>query len=196
MLFRSIFLSSFFGLSSEAKEKKATAPSFLLLISEQNIAGPHTRWWMGEIDLSTVEANLAGVLIKKGYKVITPLAVSRIIKREQAFKRVFRNDDLSLKLAKISQADYVIVGKAIASKGPNVVASQMFSCFANATVKLIRVKNGDVLAYLDSSEKTISLDVVSGGKKALAKVGKDLGYKIIKAVSKLEIGRASCRERV
>jgi len=178
-----IFIFSSFELPLKAKGKATS--SFLLLVSEQNIEAPRTCWWLGEIDLSTLEANLSKVLIKKGYIVIAPSAISKVVKSEKAFQRADLADNISLKLAKISRADYVIIGKAIASKGPNIPDSHMFSCFANATIKLIRVKDGDVLAYLNSTQKTISLDAVSGGEAALAKAGKDLGHKIIGVVSKL-----------
>ena len=52
-----------------AEENQAV---ILLLITEQNIEGPQSCWWVSEIDLSTVETKLAGALIAGGYSVLDP----------------------------------------------------------------------------------------------------------------------------
>ena len=50
------------------------------------------------------------------------------------------SDEESIELAELSGADYVILGKAVASSGGNVPESNMRSCFANITIKVIQVE--------------------------------------------------------
>jgi hypothetical protein len=164
-----------FSLSYAANEK----PKVMLLISEQNISGPQHAWWASEIDLSTTESALAGQLIDQGYTVIEPSSVSGAIREDKAFRIVDLSETASLKLGRLSKADYVVLGKALASAGGNVPQSNLRSCFANITAKLIRVKDNKVIAYLDAAGSSAHMDVVTGGKEALAAAGRDLAAKLI-----------------
>ena len=173
----------FSSLSSYAQEDK-----IILLIAEQNIESPQRAWWASEIDLSTTEATIAQVLITRDYKVIEPQDLNKIIQKERAFRVVAISEGESVKLGSLSRADYVILGKAIASGGGNVPQSQMRSCFANITAKLIRVKDGKVIAYLDSSGNSAHTDLVTGGREALARAANSLAEKIIAELAKVKEG--------
>jgi ArsR family metal-binding transcriptional regulator len=60
----------------------------------------------------------------------------------------------------------------------------MLSCFANRTAKLIRVKDGKVIAYFDASGNSVHMDVITGGKEALTNAAGDLATKITEALNK------------
>lgn len=62
--------------------------------------------------------------------------------------------------------------------------SNMVSCFANVTAKLIRIKDGKVIAYLDASGNSAHMDVITGGKEALVDSGDDLGTKLTDVLAK------------
>jgi hypothetical protein len=177
-----LILSCFFVVNSSDCPAKEQA-KFLLLIAEQNIEGPQRCWWASEIDLSAVEAELSKRLIVGGYQVLDPSQVSGFLSKEKAFRSINLSDEESVELAKFSQADYVILGKAIASSGGNVPESNMLSCFANVTIKLIRVDDGQIIAYLDASGSSAHMDVISGGREALLKAADDLAEKIITTLS-------------
>ena len=177
-----LFLS-FSPLASYAQQDK-----IILLIAEQNIEGPQRAWWASEIDLSTTEATIAQALISRDYKVIEPQDLNKIIQKEQAFRVVAISEGESIKLGSLSRADYVILGKAIASAGGNVPQSQMRSCFANISAKLIRVKDGEVIAYLDSSGNSAHTDLVTGGREALARAANSLAEKMIVELAKVKEG--------
>ncbi|MDD5730068.1 MAG: hypothetical protein PHN57_02955 [Candidatus Omnitrophica bacterium] len=179
-----VILAVILGLplvSSFAQQKK---DSLILLVSEQNIAGPQHAWWASEIDLSVTEAGIARKLMEAGLEVIEPQAVRDIIKKEPAFKVVGISEGESIKLAGQSKADFIVLGKAVASAGGNVPQSNMISCFANITAKLIRVKDGKILAYLDASGNSAHLDTVTGGKEALTKASDELAKEILEALKK------------
>jgi hypothetical protein len=160
------------------------APKIILLISEQNIEGPQRAWWASEVDLSTTEAAIAQRMIDQGYKVIGPLELSSVIKQDKAFRIIDLSENESVKLGNLSSADYIVLGKAIASSGGNVPQSSMISCFANITVKLIRVKDNEVIAYLDASGNSAHMDVITGGKEALTNAAAFLAVKIVNVLNK------------
>jgi hypothetical protein len=168
------------GTKSQAPRK----PSVILLVSEQNIEGPQRAWWASEVDLSTTEAKIAQKLLGAGFDVIEPSVLNKTVKQDAAFRLLDIPQDKSIKLGNLSKADYVIQGKAVASAGGNIPQSSMRSCFANITAKLIRVNDGKVLAYLDASGSSAHMDVISGGREALASAGEDLGAKIIDVLNK------------
>lgn|GEM_PF-584644 len=169
-------------------EKRDELKKIIILISEQNIEGPQRAWWASEIDLSTVEAALATRLLAEGYEIIEPSSVQQVIEKKPAFRTVALSEKDVVQLGNLSNAQYVIVGKAVASAGGNVPQSTMRSCFANITAKVIRIPDGKVLAYLDAAGNSAHLDVISGGKEALTQAAQALGVKITDALKK---GRSS-----
>ncbi|MBL7081342.1 MAG: hypothetical protein ISS44_02075 [Candidatus Omnitrophica bacterium] len=173
------------GYAQEETEgaKASLGPRVLLLISEQNIEGPQQYWWAGsEIDLSTIESKLAQTLIAYGYQVLEPFQLTGVLRKEKAFTHIDISESESIELAKLSKADYVLLGKALASSGGKVADSNMHSCHASVTVKLINIKEGRAIAYLDASGSSIHLDSIVGGREALTKAGEQLAVKIIDAL--------------
>lgn len=176
-----VLFSTFALVVSYAKDEKTKV---ILLIAEQNIEGPQRAWWASEIDLSTTEAAIATKLIEADFEVLEPSNLARVIKQDRAFRMLNLSEGKSVKLGNLSRANYVVLGKAIASAGGNVPQSNMRSCFANLTAKLIRVKDGKVIAYLDAAGNSAHMDTISGGREALTGAGQDLAIKIINALNK------------
>jgi len=116
--------------------------------------------------------------------VLEPSNLSKIIRQEKAFRLLNLSEAKAVKLGNLSRANYVILGKAIASAGGNVPQSQMRSCFANITAKLIRVKDGKVIAYLDATGNSAHLDLITGGREALVNAAEELATKIVDALNK------------
>jgi hypothetical protein len=182
-----IFLILFLGFSCSqtfAENSKATQTKVILLISEQNIEGPQRAWWASEIDLSATETTVAKRLLEAGYEVLEPTSLTKVINQRRAFRMVEMSEAQSVELGNLSQADYVVLGKAIASSGGNVPQSNLRSCFANLSAKLIRVKDGLVMAYLDASGNSAHLDIITGGREALDNAAEQLATKIIDALKK------------
>ncbi len=181
----SIMALAVFGIAAAQKAQPgARSPKVILLISEQNIGGPQRAWWASEVDLSTTEVKVAQALMQAGFEVLEPSYLSKAVKQDKAFRVVNISDGKSVKLGNLSRADYVVLGKAVASAGGSVPQSSMRSCFANATAKLIKVKDGKVLAYLDASGNSAHMDIITGGREALANAGEDLGLKLADAINK------------
>lgn len=175
-----LILGLVFALSY-AQENK---PKIVLLISEQNIESAQRAWWASEIDLSSVETTLAQRLLEQGYEVLEPSLLNKVIKKEPAFRKLALSEEESVKLGNLAKANFVILGKAIASAGAGVPESSMRSCFANLSAKLIRIKDGKAIAYVDASGNSAHMDLITGGKEALANAANDLALKIIEALKK------------
>mgnify|MGYP000008798592 CR=1 FL=1 len=156
----------------------------ILLVSEQNIEAPQRAWWASEVDLSATEGAISRQLIASGYEVIDPDSVSGIIEKKQAFRTINMSEKTSLQLGQLSKADYVVLGKAVASAGGNVPQSSMRSCFANLTAKVIRVKDGKTIAFFESAGHSAHMDPITGGREALIIGADDLAIKISTALSK------------
>jgi hypothetical protein len=93
-------------------------------------------------------------------------------------------DEKALKLGSLAEADYVVMGKAIASSGAKVPQSAMHSCFANITAKVIRVSDGKAITYLSSDGNAAHMDKITGGKEALTSAAEKLADKLIDALGK------------
>jgi hypothetical protein len=172
------------GAAMAAEGKK---PKLILLIAEQNIESPQKGWWASEIDLSATEAAIAQKIIEAGYELLEPTQLSESMNKEKAFRTLEISEKDSLKLGNLSKADYVVLGKAVASAGGLVPQSSMRSCFANVSAKLIRVKDSKVIAYLDAAGNSAHLDVITGGREALVNAANNLAPKLIAAVNKQEL---------
>lgn len=166
-------------LSFTASYAKEQNLKFILLISEQNIAGRQRAWWVNEVDFSVTETVIARRLTEQGCEVLRPSNLNKLIRQRLAFRKAALSEAGAVRLANLSKADYVVLGEAIASKGEKIPQSNMRSYAANITAELIRVKDGRVIAYLDAIGKSAYIDALSGGKEALSRAGEDLAQKII-----------------
>jgi len=190
ILFSVIFIFTFTAIVFAFWGNKDDSTKLILLISEQNIAGPQMSWWASEVDLSKTENSIARVLIREGYEVIEPSKLQKVMELDKAFKRVKLSAKTAIKLGSLSKADYVVIGKAIASAGGKVPYSKnIVSCFANISAKLIRIKDSRVIAYLDGQASSAHLDKISGGSEALAKAANTLALDIISALEKEKGGQ-------
>jgi len=179
----SLFLQVGEAVESGKPLRPADKVKVILLISEQNIESPQRAWWASEVDLSVTEARVAQKLIEAGFEVLEPSALSKVVQQDKAFRMVDIQESKSIKLGNLAKADYVIVGKAVASSGGNVPQSNMRSCFANITAKVIDVENGKVIGYVDASGSSAHMDVISGGREALVNAAEDLAQKITGTLS-------------
>lgn len=176
------------GLSWGQEVKK---PRIVLLIAEQKINAPSTAWWSSQADLSATESVIARKIIEIGWEVIEPGKLKEAIRKNKAYRALDLSENDSLKLGNLSKADYIAMGKAVASRGGLAVQPNARSCFANLSVRLIRVKDRKVIAYLDAAGNSANIDVIAGGGEALAGAANNLAPKLIEAVTKQEDSAAA-----
>ncbi len=189
-----IFLSLIVALglvSGLAQAGEVNKLKLILLIAEQNIEGPQRSWWASEIDLSATEAVIAQKIIEAGWEVLEPGQLGSVFKKNKAFRTLNMSEEESLKLGNLSRADYVVLGKAVASSGGAVPQSSMRSCFANLSAKLIRVRDSKVIAYLDAAGSSVHMDMITGGREALSGAANNMAAKLIEAINKQAVAPGS-----
>jgi len=180
----SLCAAVFFLAQAGFAQSTGKPPKVLLLIAEQAITQPPHGWWAGEADLSITEQELANVLITNGFIVLAPQDLEETIKLRPAFRKVSIAEQDSVALGRLAKADYIILGKAVGSKGGKVPESTMCSFFANTTAKIVRVKDKKVIAYLDASGSSVHLEELTGAREALKKAAQELSTKILQVLSK------------
>jgi hypothetical protein len=170
--------------AESAQGTEARSPAAVLFISEQNIDGPRTGWWASEVDLSATETAIAGKLIDNGMRIIEPLELTQILEQKKAYRALDLSQSASIALGSLAHADYVIIGKAVASGAGTVPKSTMRSCHANITGKLVRVKGGRTIAYLSGTGSSAHVDVITGGREALVSAAASVASQVLEAMAK------------
>ncbi len=183
ILYSILVLATIFIISNVfAQETKKV--KLILLISEQNIEGPKSAWWASEVDLSATEARLATKLMEKSYEIIEPSVINDTIKQKPGFRVIDIPQEKAVKLGNLAKADYLVLGKAVASAGANIPQSKMISCYANLSAKVIRIKGAKVVGYIDASGNSAHMDKITGGREALVSAAENLSVKVIESLEK------------
>ncbi|MCM8780276.1 MAG: hypothetical protein NC914_03950 [Candidatus Omnitrophica bacterium] len=183
-VFCAIFLF-FCGLSPAAdKTFKQPKTKILLLVSERNVDGTLTCWWMNETAFSISEVNLAKTFKDADYQVIEPQTVYSLLKRDKSLKVVNLSDREALRLGRALRADYLVRGSAVAVSGSNIYAAGQRPCFAETRIKLVRIKDGGLVTELETVASNVNIDVAKGGSDVLSSAAVDLAAKIILYINK------------
>ncbi len=165
---------------------KRNYPRMMLMIAEQNIGQTgYSYWWgttAGSVSLGQVENTLIDELSKLGFTLIDPQVLSGKIKMKKAYEVTTGavSDEAANEIAHLTDAQIVIVGKAIATDaGPVSEGSKLRSGQADVTVRAINTDNGEVImtASLNAAEPHIS--ATTAGNKAFIKAGKALAKEIV-----------------
>ena len=176
----------------------------LFLISEQNIEQPVVSWWgdsVGEVRLSVTEPVLFGALTQAGYEVIDPTGQGPL-RVADAYRRIGLGDQGAMELGRTYGADYVVLGKALATgssqplhvTGYSRRASQdsnyaqrtnMRSASATITAKLIRLADRKVVAFVSGSGDAIHVNQVTAGKEALQQAAQQAADNLITQLHQL-----------
>ncbi|MDO9567253.1 MAG: hypothetical protein Q7J15_10990 [Candidatus Desulfaltia sp.] len=136
------------------------------------------------------------------HKAIEGLNIESELNRQKANKALILKPDLdhqkanealilkpdldhqeAVKLGVRVNADVVIVGKAIASKAPNIMGKNIKSFKGAVTVRAFRTDTGEEIASASQTAVSANVDEVAGGRAALSDagvlVGKDLSFQIL-----------------
>ena len=176
-----IFVALFvFGFSPA----ESHSDKILILITEQNIAGPQSAWWSEGKNFSAAEAVIAQQLKEGGYTVTEPSNIDKIVRKRRAYRLLPLTESRAVRLARLAKSDYVLLGQAAASAGLSVPESRARSYFGNITARFIRVRDGEIILALDASGNSVHSDAASGAKDALMDAGKTMSRKLLDFLSK------------
>jgi hypothetical protein len=102
------------SITSQSRQQRGKV---LFLISEQNIDGQIVSWWgesAGEVRLSVTEPVLFNALTQAGFEVIDPSGRGPL-RVAAPYRRIGLGDQGAMELAHTYGADYVVLGKALAT---------------------------------------------------------------------------------
>ena len=93
----------------------------------------------------------------------------------------------AVQVGKSYGADLVVIGKALATQGGKVPGSaNMVSSNATLTGKVIRIRDGKVVAYVSGSGDSIHLNPITGGNEALEKAAEEFTTELTSELSQLK----------
>ncbi|MBC8199450.1 MAG: hypothetical protein ISS67_01020 [Desulfobacterales bacterium] len=177
---------------------KKSMPRVLFFIAEQSTEDSLPQYWWGEgmsAVKSVAENSMAGVMMKKGFLIINYKNLAQNLRNEtldeldhqEAVEILSLEPELdhqeAVELGVRVNADVVIVGKAIASKAPNIMGKNIKSFKGAVTVRAFRADTGEEIAFALQTAVSTNVDEVAGGRAALsdagALAGKDLSSQIL-----------------
>lgn len=180
-------------------------PRVAVLASEQNIDGSWAHSFygsiyytssntaFGEASFNVCEGALMNQFSGAGYPVIDmnmdPTEVKKAYQYKPVFERYDENlfnipNDSASKLVKVIDNDVELVVTCSAlAKNQGKKSAYMNSVLANVSCKAVNVKNNVRVANATASAAAPHIDPVTGGNQALEKACKDVGDKLVTALS-------------
>ncbi|MBJ80714.1 MAG: hypothetical protein CMH60_05285 [Myxococcales bacterium] len=149
-------------------------PRVLLMLAEQNVNQGSASFWWGDKTFSTnldvVENQMIDVLGQKGVRFVDRQALQGKIQIDSAVTQAAPSDLAIKSFAGRTGAEYVVVGKAVATDGGPILGSKMHSVRANISLRVIELANGSIISTTTLVDSVGHIDPITGGTKALKKV--------------------------
>lgn len=147
--------------------RSAGNPRMMVLINERNI-GQHE--WSGlDVSLGVAENTIIENMRQKGFEFVDQEQAEKSARRDQALLAMEGDAKAAALIGDRAGAEVIISGKAFAKEAPGVsdMLGGMKSMQSTVTVKAVNTDDGKVLASVTKQGKTVHIDEVAGGTKAL-----------------------------
>jgi hypothetical protein len=159
-------------------------PRLMVLITEQNIG--QTQYSGLDVNLNVAENAIMENMRNKGFEFVDQETIERNMRKDKALAAMQGDDQAAAFIGDRAGAEVIITGKSFAKEAPGVsdMLGGMKSMQATVSVKAINTDDGRVLVSKSQSDKTVHIDEVAGGTKAIEmasnKVADYLAEEIIK----------------
>jgi hypothetical protein len=168
-------------------------PRILVLISDQNLSDRLPKYWWGQekyfSESSSINA-LVEIIKTKGFPIIDPHIITQNARVDPIYDMPDLNDTEAVTLGLSSQAGVVIVGKSVASRGPNIMGKNIRSFKGIVSARAIRTDTGSEIATTTQTSVTTNTDEIAGVRDVLSRAGslagEDLASQILAAWQKHE----------
>lgn len=168
-------------------------PKILVLISDQNLSDRLPKYWWGQekyfSESSSINA-LVEPIKTKGFPIIDPHIITQTTRFDPIYDKPDLNDTEAVTLGLGSQAGVVIVGKSVASSGPNIMGKNIRSFKGIVSARAIRTDTGSEIATTMQTSVTTNTDEIAGVRDVLSRAGslagEDLASKIVASWQKHE----------
>jgi len=165
---------------------KKSMPRVLFFIAEQSTEDNLPQYWWGEgmsAVKSVAESGMTRVMMEKDFLIIDYGELAQNLRNDTLNLEPELDYQEAVQLGVRVNADVVIVGKAIASKAPNIMGKNIKSFKGAVTVRAFRTDTGKEIASASQTALSANVDEVAGGMAALsdagALAGKDLSLQIL-----------------
>jgi hypothetical protein len=173
--------------------EKKPLPKILLLISDQNLSDRLPKYWWGQEKYFSESSSITALVkpIKtKGFPIIDPRIIIQNTRVDPIYDTPDLNDTQAVTLGLSSQAGVVIVGKSVASSGPNIIGKHIMSFKGIVSARAIRTDTGSEIATTMQTSVTTNTDEIAGVRDVLSRAGslagEDLAAQILVAWQKHE----------
>ena len=167
-------------------------PKVLLMIAEQNVGDIASHyWWSSELPKmeSKAEFILSEIFTHKGFIVLNhpdPFAYSET--RDLPLQ-TSEPDQITIRsLAKLVQADIVIIGRAFAEQTSNTMGEDIRSFKGTILARAIRISNETEIGNTYQTIITVNTDEIFGGLEAISQAaslaGEDLAVQVTAGYAK------------
>jgi len=159
-------------------------PRLMVLITEQNIG--QTQYSGLDVNLNVAENAIMENMRNKGFEFVDQETIERNMRKDKALAAMQGDDQAAAFIGDRAGAEVIITGKSFAKEAAGVsdMLGGMKSMQATVSVKAINTDDGRVLVSKSQSDKTVHIDEVAGGTKAIEmasnKVADYLADEIIK----------------
>ncbi len=171
------------------KPNSAHPPVFLLLIAEQLIDTPIQAWWVtsgprsNAIELGLVENTFAEAFRRRGFTVVDHQALTPTITVEKPLQTISPDNRQAGQVGQLYKADFIVVGRAIATTGTLVSGSSLVSAHAAVSLRVVNTKTAEIVASGSEDADAVHANEKAAGTKALGKAAKKLAARLIKAIN-------------
>lgn len=142
-------------------------PRLMVLITERNIG--QSEYSGLDVNLNVAENTIMENLRNKGFEFVDQETVERSMRKDKALAALQGDDQAAAAIGDRAGAEVIIVGKSFAKEAPGVsdMLGGMKSMQSTVSVKAINTDDGRVLVSKTQSDKTVHIDEVAGGTKAI-----------------------------
>ncbi len=142
-------------------------PRLMVLITEQNIG--QTQYSGLDVNLNVAENAIMENMRNKGFEFVDQETNERNMRKDKALAAMQGDDAAAAFIGDRAGAEVIITGKSFAKEASGVsdMLGGMKSMQATVSVKAINTDDGRVLVSKSQSDKTIHIDEVAGGTKAI-----------------------------
>ena len=168
-------------------------PKILVLISDQNLSDRLPKYWWGQekyfSESSSINA-LVEPIKTKGFPIIDPHIIIQNTRVDPIYDTPDLNHTEAVNLGLSLQAEVVIVGKSVASSGPNIMGKRIRSFKGIVSARAIRTDTGSEIATTMKTSIITNTDEIAGVRDVLSRAGslagEDLAAQILAAWQKHE----------
>ena len=163
-------------------------PKILVLISDQNLSDRLPKYWWGQekyfSESSSINA-LVEPIKTKGFPIIDPHIIIQNTRVDPIYDTPDLNHTEAVNLGLSLQAEVVIVGKSVASSGPNIMGKRIRSFKGIVSARAIRTDTGSEIATTMKTSIITNTDEIAGVRDVLSRAGslagEDLAAQILAA---------------